>query len=141
MKPLLTVFFIITSSQLKAQATTDSTAASDLNMIYDIVDVAPEPIGGMEAFYETVLKNLKYPADAREKNITGKVIVQFVVEKDGKLLRKNVKVTSPVHKSLDKEAIRIVLLTSPWKPGTLKGQRVRTRKALPITFSLKQSNN
>lgn len=138
MKNLLTVCFVITIFQLHAQTTSDSTLI-DPNMVYDMVDVATEPIGGMNTFYQTIGKNLHYPADARQQNITGKVIVQFIIEKDGTILPENVKVVRSVHKSLDDEATRVLLLTSPWQPGVKNGQPVRTRKALPISFNLGQS--
>lgn len=86
MKSLILVFLVVTIFQLRAQSTTDSTAITDPNMIYDVVDVQAEPIGGMNTFYQTVAKNIRYPPDARKEIITGKVIVQFIVEKDGKLL-------------------------------------------------------
>jgi protein TonB len=139
MKTLFTFFFVITIFQLHAQSTTDSTVTTDRNMIYDIVDVAPEPIGGMKVFYQIVTKNINYPAEARQKNITGKVFVEFVVEKDGKILSENVKVARSVHQSLDEEAVRIILLTSPWQPGVKNGQPVRARKTFPISFNLGQS--
>lgn len=136
MKPLLTIILVVTIFQLRGQTATDTTTTVDPNMIYDMVDVAPEPVGGMSDFYQKIMENLKYPQDARQKKITGKVFVEFVVEKDGKILPKNMKVTRSVHKSLDKEAIRVILLTSPWQPGLKNSQPVRTRKTFPISFNL-----
>src|SRR6185295_19041456 len=114
MKTVLTIFFVVTICRLQAQSASDSTAISDPNFIYDMADVAPEPIGGMKTFYQILFKNINYPADARKQNITGKVIVQFVVERDGRILLENVKVVRPVFQSLDDEARHIILLTSPW---------------------------
>jgi TonB family protein len=136
MKTLLTGLFIITIYQLHGQSATDSTAAVDPNMVYEIVDVAPEPIGGINAFYQKVAENLRYPLEARQKHITGKVFVQFVVEKDGRILHENVIVVRSAHTSLDEEAIRVLLLTSPWQPGSKNGEPVRARKTFPITFNL-----
>ena len=136
MKALATLFFAIKIFQVQGQSATDTTAVVDPNMIYDMVDVAPEPIGGMTAFYDKVGQTINYPLDARQKKITGKVFVQFVIEKDGKLLPENMLVIRPVFKSLDEEAIRVLLLTSPWQPGVKNGKPVRTRKTFPISFKL-----
>ena len=121
---------------VKAQSSSDSTSLPDPNTIYDVVDAAPEPDGGITEFYNKVALSVNYPQDARVKNITGKVFVQFVVEQDGKILPENTKVVRSVYQSLDDEAVRVVLLTSPWKPGMLHGKSVRTRKTFPISFNL-----
>ena len=136
MKLIFIVSLYLVTFSVMAQSNADSTSLADPNMIYDIVDQAPEPDGGMTEFYNKVAMNVKYPKDAREKNITGKVFVQFVVEQDGKILPENAKVVRSVFKSLDDEAVRVVLLTSPWKPGMLHGKPVRTRKTFPISFNL-----
>lgn len=137
MKPFVSIsLFLFASFSAVAQSNTDTTVVVDENFIYDVVDVAPEPEGGISTFYTKVAQNIQYPKDARTKNITGKVFVQFVVERDGTILPENVKVVRSVYKSLDEEAARVVLLTSPWKPGMLKGKPVRTRKTFPISFNL-----
>jgi protein TonB len=140
MKTVLTIFFVVTICRLQAQSAPDSTAISDPDFVYDMADVASEPIGGMEAFVHALAKNIHYPADARKQNITGKVIVQFVIEKGGEILPENVKVVRPVFQSLDDEARRVILLSSPWQPGVKNGQPVRTRKTLPISFKLGSSS-
>ena len=136
MKNSLIALLVFTVSQLLGQTATDTTAQVDPNIVYDIVDVAPETIGGMKAFYQKIGENIRYPQDARQKQITGKVFIQFIVEKNGVILRENMVILRPLHKSLDEEAIRVILLTSPWQPGTKDGQPVRTRKTFPITFNL-----
>lgn len=80
--------------------------------------------------------NLQYPKEARQSNVTGKVIVEFVVEKDGSISRKNIKILKSPHDSLSKEAIRLLREAPKWNPGKEKGVTVRTKKVLPITFNL-----
>lgn len=105
-----------------------------VEMIYDMPEIMPEFIGGADALDEFVKTNLKYPADAKSKGIQGKVYVQFVVEKDGSIT--NVTVRRGVNPLLDAEAVRIAKLLPAFKPGTMRGKKVRTRYTLPITFTL-----
>jgi len=103
-------------------------------MIYDMPEIMPEFIGGPDALDQFVKTNMKYPPDARAKGIQGKVYVQFVVEKDGSIT--NVTVRRGVNPLLDAEAVRIAKLLPPFKPGAMRGKKVRTRYTLPITFAL-----
>jgi len=105
-----------------------------VEMIYDMPEIMPEFIGGADALDEFVKLNLKYPPDAKAKGIQGKVYVQFVVEKDGTIT--SVTVRRGVNPLLDAEAVRIAKLLPPFKPGTMRGKKVRTRYTLPITFTL-----
>ncbi|MBK7129370.1 MAG: energy transducer TonB [Crocinitomicaceae bacterium] len=120
---LFTVFSFIGFSQ------TDTSG-----MIYDMPEIMPEFIGGADALDDFIKKNIKYPAEAKEQGIQGKVYVQFVVEKDGTVT--NVTVRRGAHTLLDNEAVRVVKLMPAWKPGTMRGKKVRVRYTLPITFSL-----
>ena len=79
-------------------------------------------------------ENVKYPASARQKKITGRVIIQFVVEKDGSITE--AKVMKSVAPELDAEALRIVNSMPKWNPGIKDGKPVRVRFKLPISFKL-----
>jgi len=129
----LFAFFI---SALAFGQTTDKVQQDTVKaeMIYDMPEIMPEFIGGADALDQFVKANLKYPADARAKGIQGKVYVQFVVEKDGSIT--NVAVRRGVNPLLDAEAVRIAKLLPPFKPGSMRGKKVRTRYTLPITFTL-----
>jgi len=94
------------------------------------------PVGGYEPFYRYIGMNLQYPQEARASNITGKVIVEFVVEKDGDISTSNIKILKSPHKSLSAEAIRLMKDAPNWLPGRIKGIPVRSKKVLPITFKL-----
>jgi len=102
--------------------------------IYMEVDVAPEPLGGMPTFFEYIAKNLKYPSDAREAGIEGKVFVQFVVDTDGKITE--VKAVRGIGYGCDEEAVRVISGSDKWKPGMKDGKVVKVRMILPITFKL-----
>lgn len=102
--------------------------------IFMIVEDQPEPQGGMQAFYEYVSKNLKYPSQARRMGIEGKVFVQFVVNTDGSLT--DVQAIKGIGAGCDEEAVRVIKSAPKWKPGKQRGRAVRVRMVLPITFKL-----
>lgn len=108
------------------------TAASEV----EVKDKFPEFIGGNEALANFIYKNMKYPEDARQNRISGRVFVNFVVEKDGTV--NEVTVSKGVHQSLDAEALRIVKSLPRFTPGMRDGRNDRYNMILPVTFSLTQ---
>lgn len=106
----------------------------EVNKIFLVVEDAPSPQGGMQAFYDFVGKHLRYPPQARRMNVEGRVFVQFVVEKDGSLT--DVKAIKGIGAGCDEEAVRVVESAPPWNPGKQRGQPVRVRMVLPIVFKL-----
>lgn len=92
--------------------------------------------GGDAALYKWLSTQINYPADAAEAGITGRVIVSFVIEKDGSI--SNARVVRSIHPSLDAEAIRIVKKMPKWIPGKNNGQPVRVEYIMPISFKLQQ---
>jgi protein TonB len=98
------------------------------------VEEMPEPTGGFEAMYLFLGQNLKYPEVARNNGISGRVLVGFVVERDGSI--SNVKVEVGVYPELDQEAVRIVKIMPKWKPGKQMGKAVRCLYQIPILFTL-----
>ncbi len=107
----------------------------DIEEIFVIVEVKPEFPGGQKALMSYLGKNIRYPTIAAETGIQGTVIVQFVVNKDGKIV--DVIVARGVHESLDKEAVRVVQAMPPWTPAKQQGKTVRARFTLPVRFQLK----
>jgi len=83
--------------------------------------------------FKFLYKNAVYPPLAKEKKISGKVFVQFVVEKDGKI--SNIKVIRGIGGGCDEEAMRVISLMPAWKPGTQNGKPVPVYFTLPIIFS------
>ena len=106
----------------------------DKNGVYQMVEEMPEFPGGMEAMMDYVAKNVKYPQEAMEKEISGRVFVSFIVEKDGSV--NEVKIMKGVGGGCDEEAVRVVKAMPKWKPGKQEGKPVRVNYTLPITFKL-----
>ena len=102
--------------------------------VYEIVDEQPEFPGGNAAILEFIRSNVKYPPIAKKNEIEGRVIVQFIVERDGSLA--DVKVVKTLQEALDIEAKRLVSIMPDWKPGIKDGEPVRVRYSLPINFRL-----
>ncbi len=116
----------------QAQVQKGNTAPQD---VFDVVEEMPQYPGGMQAMLSFLQENITYPKDAQEKKISGRVLVTFVVEKDGSI--SNVETVKSVFPSLDEEAVRIVKAMPNWKPGKQNGKVVRVKYTLPISFSLK----
>ena len=100
-----------------------------------LVENDPSFPGGMEAMYKFLAENIKYPQEAKDKNITGKVYVTFVVEADGSI--SNPRLLRDIGGGCGQEAIRVVKLMPRWNPGKEKGQPVRVQFNLPVSFSLR----
>ena len=104
--------------------------------VYDLVDEMPSFPGGLEELYKWIDNNVQYPAVARENGI-GRVIVKFIVEKDGSLSDSTV--IRSVHPIVDREALRLVGQMPKWNPGKRAGIPVRVRCGLPIKFKQGES--
>ena len=102
--------------------------------IFQIVENPASFKGGIGAFYQYVQKNMKYPSQAQRMGLEGKVFVEFVVGKDGKIT--DVKVLRGIGAGCDEEAIRVLKNSPAWSPGKQRGRAVRQRMVLPITFKL-----
>ena len=102
--------------------------------VFDVVEEMPQFPGGQAALLEYLSKNIKYPVVAEENGIQGKVIVTFVVERDGSI--SDVKVVKSVDPSLDKEASRVVKSMPKWQPGKQNGSAVRVKYTVPVQFRL-----
>lgn len=102
--------------------------------IFTVVENDPEFPGGMEALYKYLASNIKYPNLAKENNITGRVYVTFVVEKDGSIA--NPRILRDIGGGCGAEAIRVVKAMPKWKPGKQRGKAVRVQFNLPVSFNL-----
>jgi protein TonB len=102
--------------------------------IYTSAENLAEFPGGITEFYRYLARSIRYPKHAREYRITGKVIVKFVIEKDGNL--SNIQVSSKIHPDLDQEAIRVVRGSPKWIPAISNGKNVRSSFTIPISFHL-----
>ena len=118
----------------------DSDEAADDSEVYTgVVDVMPEYPGGINAMFDFIQKNVKYPESAKDKGIEGKVYVQFVVEKDGNI--SDINILRGVSKDIDDEAVRVIKSMPKWKPGIQNGKPVRVQYTLPFKFQLTGNEN
>lgn len=113
------------------EAPADSTAKEEVFMV---AEQMPEFPGGMKELLKFLQNNLKYPENAMKNNVQGRVIVQFVVEKDGTLTE--FKVARSVDPDLDAEALRVLQTMPKWKPGMQRGKIVRVKFTVPVSFKL-----
>ena len=102
--------------------------------VYDVVEQMPSFPGGISGLRTYLNQNTRYPAVAQENCVQGRVVVSFVVEKDGHI--SDVTVLRSVDPSLDKEAIRVVRNMPRWTPGKQEGEPVRVRYNVPVSFRL-----
>ena len=118
--------------QQKAQE--KENAAINEDMIYRDVEEMPSFPEGQGGVFGYISKNIRYPVVAEENGIQGRVLVSFIIEKDGSLT--DFVIEKSVDPSLDKEAIRLVRSMPKWNPGKKDGQSVNVKYTLPITFRL-----
>ena len=102
--------------------------------IFDVVEEMPSFPGGNGALMSYLASNIKYPVVAQENGVQGRVIVSFVVERDGSI--SDVRVARSVDPSLDREAQRVVKSMPRWKPGKQNGSAVRVKYTVPVVFRL-----
>ncbi len=104
------------------------------NKVFDVVEEMPSFPGGQGALMAFLNSNIKYPVVAQENGVQGRVIVGFVVERDGSIT--DVKVMRSVDPSLDREAQRVIKAMPKWKPGKQNGSAVRVKYTVPVVFRL-----
>ncbi len=102
--------------------------------VYDVVEEMPVFPGGIQGMIKFLSENISYPKEAQKKKISGRVIISFVVEKNGSV--SEVQTERSLYPSLDEEAVRVVKSMPNWTPGKQGGQVVRVKYTLPVTFSL-----
>ncbi len=114
----------------------DGAGTGDPNAVIDLggVDEYPEFNGGAKAWSKYMERNLRYPYQAQEENVQGKVFVSFVVEKDGSVT--DVKVLKGLGFGCDEEAIKVIKKSPLWKPGKNRGVPVRVRYNMAINFTI-----
>lgn len=123
------------STSMSLQKVADSSLNSkSTEKTFDVVENMPSYPGGRNAMIAFFSSNMKYPEAAKKKGIHGRVIVNFVVDKDGSITE--AKVVRSVDPLLDKEALRLVYSMPKWNPGTMDGKPVRVRYSVPFTFRL-----
>ena len=125
--------------QQKAEAkASDATAPADTtkNVVYDVTETMPQFPGGQGVLMKYLAANIKYPASAVKAKKQGRVIVTFIVQKDGSIT--HAKIAKSIDPELDAEALRIVKGMPKWTPGTQNGKPVSVRYMVPVKFSLQK---
>lgn len=137
---LISIVFIQCQQQEKSQVKADINEIDkikpDENGIYEFVEEMPGFIGGDSALQVYLSENIKYPEEARKKNAQGRVIIEFVMDEEGKVAQAEVKRSVENGASLDKEALRVIRNMPKWNAGRQNGKAVKVRYVLPIMFQL-----
>lgn len=131
------VFMLVAANSVYAQKTQPQKKANSSDEIFTVVEKQPRFVNGVNSMLDFVKSEMKYPEIAKENGIQGRVIVNFVIEKDGSVT--SPKIVRGVDPSLDKEAIRIINTMAKWIPGEQNGKLVRVRYTLPINFRLDET--
>ena len=111
-------------------------AASDEPVGMELLEKYPEFPGGQNAFYKYIGRNLRYPMVAREQEISGRVIVRFIIERNGSL--SDIRIIRGIGGGCDEEAIRVLKNSPAWTSGMQNGQKVRVAYTMPISFLLSE---
>ena len=117
-----------------APAPAPTKKTTDPNKVYEAVETQAQFPGGQAALMKWMGTNLRYPAGAQENGVQGRVIVKFIIEKDGSVSSPTI--TKGVDKELDNEALRLVRRMPKWTPAKNNGEIVRSSFILPVTFKL-----
>ncbi len=114
----------------------EAAAAVEDNTVYDFVSIEKQPEfpGGIDKFYKYLSTSIRYPPMATENNVQGKVFLQFVVEKDGKLT--DIEVQRGPGSGTNEEAVRVLKASPRWNPGIQNGKPVRVRYNIAVSFNL-----
>lgn len=130
--PVLLLLFAVFSCKTMTAPQEDPKPTSLDEETFTIVENQPTFPGGIAEYYTYVQENLKYPDKARKKEVSGKVFVQFVVDKSGEI--RDTKVLKGIGYGCDEEALRVIGDSPNWIPGSQRGKNVNVRMVLPITF-------
>lgn len=127
--------FLLSAHNVCAQDTTSNSKDPYGDMIFDRTEVIPSFPGGNDSLNAYIRRNMRYPKEAIENALTGKVVIKFIVEKDGNITNP-VKLVDYVGHGCADEAYRLIRNMPKWLPGKQKGKLVRAYYVLPITFSI-----
>ena len=117
-----------------AYATDENTDTDTSDTILENAEEMPKYSGGTEGLMRYLAKNIKYPVDAQKSKTQGRVVVQIIIDKEGRVT--SPKIVQSVSPSLDAEAIRVITGMPRWEPGKNKGETLAVQYTLPINFKL-----
>lgn len=124
---------------MASESSSDTTKVSsalgkDGKEVFDVVEIQPDPAGGMEGWMKYLGESLQYPAGARDKEIEGTVIIAFIINLDGTI--SDVEVIRGIGGGCDEEAMRVIENAPNWTPAQNDGKPVNCKMRLPIRFKL-----
>ena len=131
---LLATLSVLAILLISSTTVTAQNKKTSNDKVFEKVEDMPEFPGGEKAMMDFVAKNVQYPKEAMEKEISGRVLVGFIVEKDGSI--SETEIVKGIGGGCDEEAVRVVKAMPKWKPGKQKGKPVRVHFMLPLTFKL-----
>lgn len=123
-----------TINQVDWSRTPKADKADEEQVIFQVVEEMPDFPGGMKECMKFLARNMKYPLAAQQAKIEGRVVVQFVVDRDGSV--NDIKVVRSISPELDAEAVRVIGLMPKWNPGKQRGKAVAVKYTMPIQFHL-----
>jgi protein TonB len=133
-KTLITFSMLAAFTVAKAQTTDTLKGLRADTLVFTSVQQEPQFPGGMNKFYYYLSGVIRYPGASAQKHIQGKVLLNFIVEKDGSLT--HIKVIKSVAKDIDAEAVRVMKGSPKWNPGMQNGNAVRVSYTIPISFTM-----
>jgi protein TonB len=98
------------------------------------VERLPEYPGGMVAFMKWLTKNLRYPASAQSQQIKGRVVAQFIINRDGSIT--DLELTEHLNRACDNEVMRVLRMMPKWQPGLMNAKPCRTKVCIPVVFNM-----
>jgi TonB family protein len=125
-------FSILSEEPLLSLNAVEQPKSENQTNVYGTVEQMPEYPGGQEGLQNFLARTVRYPIEALQKGIQGKVFVNFVIDETGEVTK--IQIAKGVHKSLDQEAIRVVQLMPKWRPGIQDGKPVKVSYTVPISF-------
>ena len=131
---LLATLSVLAILLISSTTVTAQNKKTSNDKVFEKVEDMPEFPGGEKAMMDFVAQNVQYPKEAMEKEISGRVLVGFIVEKDGSI--SETEIVKGIGGGCDEEAVRVVKAMPKWKPGKQKGKPVRVHFMLPLTFKL-----
>ena len=134
-KGMFNVRYVAPPAPANKDVILESDLGPDEDNVYTLVDREPEFPGGTMGLLEFMRTTIKYPAEARKDTIQGRVLVSFIVNKDGSIVKPEV--VKSAHPLLDEEALRMVNEMPAWKPGEQNGVPVRVKYTIPVNFRLR----
>ena len=128
------LFIVFACNEDTAKQAGENNVANAHGEIFTMVEELPQYPGGMDALYQYVRREIKYPKEARVNGVEGRVNVQFVIEKDGSI--SHVEAIGGIGSGCDEEAVRVVKNMASFSPGLQHGKAVRVRMVMPIVFKI-----